>query len=62
MAVELRRARSDAAPGTSDDVELETAIRQVVSDAVSAGGVVDIYAAAGIDKPDISIIDDDFAR
>jgi type I restriction enzyme R subunit len=45
-----------------DDVEMETAIRQVVSDAVTTGSVVDIYAAAGIDKPDISIIDDDFAR
>ncbi len=62
VAVELRRARSDGAPGVSDDVEMETAIRQVVSDAVTTGGVIDIYAAAGIDKPDISIIDDDFAR
>jgi type I restriction enzyme R subunit len=62
VAVELRRARADSAPGAGDDVEMETAIRQVVSDAVTAGGVVDIYAAAGIEKPDISIIDDDFAR
>ena len=62
LAVELRRARADATPGVGDDVELETAIRQVVSDAVTAGGVIDIYAAAGITKPDISIIDDDFAR
>src|SRR6185437_7708128 len=61
-AVELRRARSDGAPGVADDVEMETAIRQVVSDAVATGGVIDIYAAAGIEKPDISIIDDDFAR
>jgi type I restriction enzyme R subunit len=62
VAVELRRARPGGTPGVSDDVEVETAIRQVVSDAVTAGGVIDIYAAAGIDKPDISIIDDDFAR
>jgi type I restriction enzyme R subunit len=62
VAVELRRARPSGTPGVSDDVEMETAIRQVVSDAVAAGGVIDIYAAAGIDKPDISIIDDDFAR
>jgi type I restriction enzyme, R subunit len=61
-AVELRRTRADAIPGVGDDVELETAIRQVVSDAVTAGGVIDIYAAAGIAKPDISILDDDFAR
>jgi type I restriction enzyme, R subunit len=38
------------------------AIRQVISDAVTTGAVIDIYAAAGIDRPDIGIIDDDFAR
>ncbi len=62
VAVELRRSRANGAPGVGDDVEMETAIRQVISDAVTTGGVIDIYAAAGIDKPDISIIDDDFAR
>jgi type I restriction enzyme R subunit len=62
VAVELRRARAESTPGVGDDVEMETAIRQVVSDAVTTGGVIDIYAAAGIDKPDISIIDDNFAR
>jgi type I restriction enzyme, R subunit len=62
VAVELRRARAEGTAGASDDVELETAVRQVVSDAITAGGVIDIYAEAGIDKPDISIIDDDFAR
>ncbi|MGY1814341.1 type I restriction endonuclease subunit R [Blastococcus sp. SYSU D00820] len=62
VAVELRRARADSTPGVADDVEMETAIRQVVSDAVTTGGVIDIYAAAGIDKPDISIIDEEFAR
>jgi type I restriction enzyme R subunit len=62
VAVELRRARAEDRPGTSDDVELETAIRQVVSDAVTASGVIDIYAASGIGRPDLSIIDDDFAK
>jgi len=62
VAVELRRQRADSTPGAGDDVEMETAIRQVVSDAVTTDGVIDIYAAAGIEKPDISIIDDDFAR
>jgi type I restriction enzyme, R subunit len=62
VALELRRARASDTNGASDDVELETAVRQVVSDAVTAGGVIDIYAAAGLERPDISIIDDDFAR
>ena len=62
VAVETRRARADTTPGLGDDVELEMAIRQVISDAVTTGAVIDIYAAAGIDRPDIGIIDDDFAR
>jgi type I restriction enzyme, R subunit len=62
VALELRRARASSANGTGDDVELETAVRQVVSDAITADGVIDIYAAAGLERPDISIIDDDFAR
>jgi len=62
VAVELRRARGTGTNGTGDGVELETAVRQVVSDVVTATGVVDIYAAAGIERPDISIIDDNFVR
>src|SRR5664280_1447517 len=62
VAVELRRARGTDTNGTGDGVELETAVRQVVSDVVTATGVVDIYAAAGIERPDISIIDDNFVR
>lgn len=34
----------------------------MVSDAVSATGVVDIYAAAGLERPDISVIDDGFVK
>ena len=62
VALELRRARASDGNGAGDDVGLETAVRQVVSDAVAAGGVIDIYAAAGLERPDISLIDDDFAR
>ena len=39
---------------------IESAIRQLVSRAVSPTEVVDIFAAAGLDKPDISILSDDF--
>jgi len=40
--------------------ELDNAIRQIVSRAVFSGDVVDIFAAAGLKKPDISILSDDF--
>ncbi|BAU31658.1 type I restriction endonuclease subunit R [Microcella alkaliphila] len=42
------------------DAELDTAIRQIVSDAMTGVGVIDIYAEAGLSKPDLSLIDDEF--
>lgn len=40
--------------------EMETAIKQLVSRAVISNEVVDIFAAAGLEKPDISILSDEF--
>lgn len=40
--------------------EVEAAVRQLISQAVSGREVVDIFAAAGLDKPDISILSDEF--
>jgi type I restriction enzyme R subunit len=42
------------------DEELEHAIRQIVSQAIVSDEVVDIFAAAGLKKPDISILSDEF--
>ncbi|MBX3313770.1 MAG: type I restriction endonuclease subunit R [Actinobacteria bacterium] len=44
-------------PGTA---EMDTAIAQLVSEAVVSEGVIDVYAAAGIDKPELSILSDEF--
>ena len=40
--------------------EVDMAIRQIVSRAVASEGVVDIFAAAGLEKPDISILSEEF--
>ncbi len=48
--------------GGDGEVELDTALRQVVSEAVASAGVVDIYAAAGLSRPDLSLIDETFAK
>ena len=40
--------------------DLDGAIREIVSRAVESKGVLDIFAAAGLDKPDISILSDEF--
>ena len=39
---------------------LDQAIRQIVSKALVSGEIVDIFAAAGLKKPDISILSDEF--
>jgi type I restriction enzyme R subunit len=51
-----KRASVDARP----EEELDYAIRQIVSRAVVPEGVVDIFAAAGLKKPDFSILSDEF--
>ncbi|MCP5437622.1 MAG: type I restriction endonuclease subunit R [Chromatiaceae bacterium] len=56
QAVLAKRAPGDARP----EEELEQAVRQIISRAVSPEGVVDIFAAAGLEKPDISILSDEF--
>ncbi|HOF71457.1 MAG TPA: type I restriction endonuclease subunit R [Verrucomicrobiota bacterium] len=46
--------------GRRSPEEIELAIRQIVSKAVSSDEVIDIFAAAGLKKPDISILSDEF--
>ncbi|ATB47525.1 type I restriction endonuclease subunit R [Corallococcus macrosporus] len=53
----VKRAAVDAKP----EEDLDHAIRQIVSRAVAASEeVVDIFQAAGLKKPDISILSDEF--
>ena len=42
------------------DEELDHAVRQIIDRAVAPEGVTDIFAAAGLPKPDISILSDEF--
>lgn len=46
--------------GRDTTAALDTAIQQIVSDAMSGTGVIDIYEEAGLAKPDLSLVDDDF--
>jgi len=55
-AVLAKRAPGEAKTGE----ELDLAVRQIVSRAVASEGVVDIFAAAGLKKPDISILSEEF--
>ena len=51
-----KRAAASARP----DREMDHAVRQIISRAVASEGVIDIFAAAGLEKPDISILSDEF--
>lgn len=60
QAVKARLDKFESADGGRSDVEIETSIRQIVDRAVVSDGIVDIFDAAGIKKPDISILSDEF--
>jgi type I restriction enzyme R subunit len=62
VAVELRRSLADSTRAPGDNVEVETALRQVVSETVASSGVIDIYAEAGMPQPDLALIDEHFAQ
>jgi len=49
-----------SSPGGKPPDDIEHAIRQIVSRAITSDQVIDVYAAAGLKKPDISILSDQF--
>jgi len=57
VRAQLAKAVTD---GRKTDEELDHAVRQIVSRAVVSDEMVDIFAAAGLKKPDISILSDEF--
>ena len=56
QSVLAKRSPAEARP----EEDLDHAVRQIVSRAVVSKGVIDIFAAAGLEKPDISILSDEF--
>ena len=49
--------------GERDEVDLDQAIQQLVSSAIMAPGeVIDVFTAAGLKRPDISILSEDFLK
>jgi type I restriction enzyme R subunit len=60
QAVKARLVKFDSTGAGKTDEELETTIRQVIDKALVSDQVIDIFDAAGIKKPDISILSEDF--
>ena len=64
QAVKARLIKFEGTTGTGKStMEIETAIKQIVDEALSSDKVIDIFEAAGMDKPEISgleILSDEF--
>ena len=59
QAVRAALSKRAASEGKTDE-ELDHAVRGIVSRAVAPEGMLDIFAAAGLDKPDVSILSEEF--
>ncbi len=60
QAVKSRLQKFDITGSGKTDEEIETAIRQVIDQALVTDKVIDVFDAAGIKKPDISVLDEEF--
>lgn len=63
QAVKARLVKFETPTGGKTNREIETAIKQIVDEAISSDKVIDIFEAAGLDKPEISkleILSDEF--
>jgi type I restriction enzyme R subunit len=57
---QIRKLDGLGGDGERSGEDVETAIAQILSQAVASTGVVDIYEAAGLEKPDIALLSDEF--
>jgi len=60
QAVKSRLTKFDSTVSGRTDEEIETVIRQVIDKALVTEQVIDVFDAAGIKKPDISILSEEF--
>lgn len=60
QAVKARLAKFDSTGEGRTDESIEMTIRQVIDQALVSEQVIDVFDAAGIKKPDISILSDEF--
>lgn len=60
QAVKSRLVKFEGSGTGKTDEEIETAIRQVIDKALVSEQVIDVFDAAGLKKPDISILSEDF--
>ncbi|MCZ7358191.1 MAG: type I restriction endonuclease subunit R [Candidatus Methanoperedens sp.] len=62
QAVKARLVKFIGNGGGRSDLDIETTIKQIVDEALSSDQVIDIFDAAGIKKPEISILSQEFLQ
>jgi len=60
QAIKARFSKFEESKKKKSNEEIETAIRQIINDAIISNEVIDVFDAAGINKPSIEILNDDF--
>lgn len=60
QAIKVLLTKREISAKKKTDEERELAIRQIIGNAVVSGDVVDVFAAVGLDKPNIGLLDDEF--
>ncbi len=60
QAVRSRLVKFTGTGSGRSDYEIETAVKNIIDEAISSDKVIDIFEAAGLPKPDISILSDEF--
>ena len=60
QAVKARLVKFESSDSGKTDEEMETTIRQVIDKALVTEPVIDVFDAAGLKKPDISILSEEF--
>lgn len=62
QAIKARFSKFDESTKKKSNEEIETAIRQIINDAIISKEVVDVFDAAGLAKPTIEILNDEFLK
>ncbi len=60
QAIKARLSKFDGTESGKTDEEIETTIRQVIDKALVSEKVIDVFDAAGIKRPDISVLSEEF--
>ncbi|WP_417851100.1 HsdR family type I site-specific deoxyribonuclease [Thalassoglobus sp.] len=60
LRAQFGKLESGGGDGKASKEDLDAAVRQILSKSVASDEVIDIFSAAGMDRPDISILSDEF--